>query len=85
MEKQAHPDVALAREEAFRDAGSVQPRPRDVHGGHEEEPAHLPHRGSLDKALGDGEVHRGYDATQPQPHEHTCRNGHTTQAEHKAV
>lgn len=67
-----HPDVKLAREEALRNAGSVQPCTRDVHHSHEEEPAHLPDRGGLHEPLGDGEVHGGHHAAQPQPQKDTC-------------
>lgn len=67
-----HPDVEFAREEALRNAGSVQPRTRDVHHSHEEEPAHLPNCGGLHEPLGDGEVHGGHHTAQPQPQKDTC-------------
>lgn len=66
----SYPYVEFSREEALRDACSIEAGSGDVHHSHEEEPAHLAHRGGLDEALRDREVHGRHDAAQAKPQEH---------------
>lgn len=67
----SYPDVKFSREEALRNPSSIQAGAGDVHHSHEEEPAHLAHRGGLDKALSDSKVHGGYNTTQAKSQEHS--------------
>lgn len=59
----SYPNVKFSRKEALRNASSIKASSGDVHDSHEEEPAHLAHRGGLDEALGNSKVHGGHDAT----------------------
>lgn len=65
-----YPDVALSREEPFRDASGVQAGSGDVEGGHEQQPAHLSHGGGFDQTLADDKVKGGNHAAQTQTHKH---------------
>lgn len=69
----SYPYVELSGEEALGDSSGIQAGSGDVHHSHEEEPAHLAHRGGLDEALGDGEVHGGHHAAQAQAQKHACQ------------
>lgn len=66
------PDVKFSREEALWNPCGVKASSSDVHHGHEEEPAHLAHRGGLDEALRDCKVHGGHNTAQAKPQEHPC-------------
>lgn len=65
-----YPDIALSREEPFRDASGVQAGSGDVEGGHEQQPAHLSHGGGFDQTLADDKVEGGNHAAQTQTHKH---------------
>lgn len=66
------PDVTLAREEPLRDASGVQTRSGNIERRHEQQPAHLAHRGGFDQTLADDKVQGGNHAAQTQPHKHSC-------------